>query len=120
MSHIHVCLICHTEGFSNSFVVSVPAMLRIRKEVEQATGKRVGLTWALGTFHATSQPPVFDEYQNLLLGLLARGDEIGLHPHGVIQNGRLDENKYEMDIHYINIVPTFLLVIRSTSRIFFS
>ena len=88
MSRLHVCLICHTEGRPTHFEVGVPAMLRIRDEVEQATGKRCVLTWALGTFHESGQRAIFDEYRELFLGLLARGDEIGLHPHGVVQDGR--------------------------------
>ena len=88
MSKLHVCLICHTEGDANAFEVGVPAMLRIREEVEQTTGKSCTLTWALGTFHATNQQPVFDEYRSLFLDLAARGDEIGLHPHGVVENRR--------------------------------
>jgi hypothetical protein len=94
MSRIHVCFICHTEGFPNSFEVGVPTMLRIRDEVEQSTGKPVRLTWALGTFRATGQPPIFDEYRDLFLGLLERGDEIGLHPHGIVRNGRWDVDPF--------------------------
>lgn len=91
-SRLHVCLICHTEGDANSFEVGVPAMLRIREEVEQKTGKKCVLTWALGTFHgrpfAATQKAVFDEYREIFLELAARGDEIGLHPHGIVENGR--------------------------------
>ena len=94
MSRLHVCFVCHTEGLPNSFAVGVPTMLRIREEVEQATGKPVKLTWALGTFHTTGQTPIFDEYRDMFLGLLARGDEIGLHPHGIVQNGRWDVDPF--------------------------
>lgn len=88
MPRLPMCLICHTEGNTNAFEIGVPAMRRMREEVEQKTGKDCVLTWALGTFHATNQLPVFDQYRDLFLDLSARGDEIGLHPHGVVENGR--------------------------------
>jgi hypothetical protein len=94
MAHIHVCFICHTEGLPNSFEVGVPAMCRIRDEVEQSAGRPVRLTWALRTFHATGQRPIFDEYRELFLGMLERGDEIGLHSHGVVRNGRWDVDPF--------------------------
>jgi hypothetical protein len=97
MSRIHLCLICHTEGLPNSFEAGVPAMNRIREEVEQKAGKPVRLTWALGTFHNTAQPPVFHEYRDLFLGMEARGDEIGLHPHGVVIDGRWDIDPFIED-----------------------
>jgi hypothetical protein len=94
MSRMHLCLICHTEGFSNSFEIGVPKMNRIRDEVEQKAGKPVRLTWGLGTFHNTTQPPIFDEYRDLFLDMQARGDEIGLHPHGVVIDGRWDVDMF--------------------------
>jgi hypothetical protein len=94
MPTMHICLICHTEGGANALDIGVSSMLRIRESVEQRTGKPCPLTWALGTFHATGQPPIFHQYRDRFLALSARGDEIGLHPHGVAQNGRWDVDPF--------------------------
>jgi hypothetical protein len=88
VSRMHFCFICHTEGTPNDFERGLPAMLELRKEIEEKTGKTLNMTWALGTFHDTSQAPIFEEYNDTFKTLLSRGDEIGLHPHGVVQNGR--------------------------------
>lgn len=87
MSTIHFCLLCHTEGSAEDFEVGLPAMLELRDRVEKQTGRKLNLTWALGTYHLKNpgkrRPSVFEEYGETFKKLLQRGDEIGLHPHGV-------------------------------------
>ena len=87
MSTIHFCLLCHTEGSREDFEVGLPAMLELRDRVERQTGKRLDLTWALGTYHFENpeehRQSVFGEHGEVFKKLLQRGDEIGLHPHGV-------------------------------------
>jgi hypothetical protein len=87
VSTIHFCLLCHTEGSGEDFEVGLPAMLELRDRVEGRTGRRLNLTWALGTYHFRDpercRPSVFEEYGETFKQLLRRGDEIGLHPHGV-------------------------------------
>ncbi len=94
MPKIHVCFICHTEGLANSYQAGVPAMLRLRDEVEQAAGKPFPLTWALATFHAFDQKPIFEEYRDTFLRLLDRGDEMALHPHGVVKDKKWDVDPF--------------------------
>jgi len=94
MPTLHICLICHTEGGANALDIGVSSMLRIREAVEQRTGQPCPLTWALGTFHATGQLAIFDQYRDRFLALADRGDEIGLHPHGVVRNGRWDVDPF--------------------------
>jgi hypothetical protein len=62
-------------------------MLALRERVEKKTGRKFPLTWMLGTYHFKNpeiqQPSVFDEHREMFKKLLKRGDEIGLHPHGI-------------------------------------
>jgi hypothetical protein len=62
-------------------------MLELRDRVERQTGRQLNMTWALGTYHFKDpekhKPSVFEEYGEIFKNLLQRGDEIGLHPHGV-------------------------------------
>lgn len=87
MSTIHFCLLCHTEGTADDFTIGLPAMLKLRERVERQTGRKVPFTWTLGTYHFNdpekNQLSVFDEYGEIFKELLERGDEIGLHPHGI-------------------------------------
>jgi len=84
---IHFCLLCHTEGTADDLEIGLPAMLALRERVERQTGKKFPLTWTLGTYHFKDpekhQPAVFEEHGEIFKKLLKRGDEIGLHPHGI-------------------------------------
>jgi|GEM_PF-6361652 len=92
MAMIHVCLLCHTEGSIKDFEVGLPALLNLRDEVERGTGRKLPMTWVLGTYHrkigGNNRPAVFEEFGITFKNLLRRGDEIGLHPHGIIDEDR--------------------------------
>ena len=87
MACIHFCLLCHTEGPADAITRGVAAMLALREKVERQTGKRLPVTWTLGTYHnrdpERKHPAVFETHEKLFKKLHERGDEIGLHPHGI-------------------------------------
>ena len=94
MSKMHLCLFCHSEGSVQK--VAMPILLEMLDRVEQNTGERVNVTWAQSTAYRTNSisdvyehgEPAFVTFGDLYHGLLEeRGDEIGLHIHG-LQDGK--------------------------------